>query len=129
MLTIEQFDIERYNHEKKGFRITDKVFNVSEGYNQTCHDDILSYSQLWRFDLTNKQQKNIFWQEIKQYLPAYLKGEFNLYGYNAKGRFIKHLLIIAEAVKKYGKVKLLYISDRQHCDMISDCINWLLTQI
>jgi hypothetical protein len=130
MIILEQFNPQICQVEKKGFRLSDKVFNISEGW--TDDYDVLGSSYLWRYDYTIEQQRINIWQEIQVYLPRYQHGNFPIWGPQPRGyhgMYFKHLMHIVEAAQKHETVKLLYISDRHHAELIKRCIEWLLTQV
>ncbi|MTJ14745.1 hypothetical protein FJR11_19620 [Anabaena sp. UHCC 0187] len=130
MITLEQFNPQICQVEKTKFRLSDKVFNVSEGWTQDY--DVLGSSHLWRYDRTIEQQRIILWQEIKAYLPRYQEGKLKVWGAEPnwyRGMYFKHLIHIVEFAKQHENVKLIYISDRSHAELIQRCVEWLLTQV
>ncbi len=137
MITLEQFNPQICQVEKTRFRLSDKVFNVSEGWTQDY--DVLGSSYLWRYDRTTEQQRIIIWQEIQQYLPRYQGGKLKIWAAEPRwyrGMYFKHLMQIVEFAKQHENVKLIYISDsealrrnRSHAELIKRCVEWLLTQV
>ncbi len=130
MIILEQFNPQICQVEKTRFRLSNKVFNVSEGWTEDY--DVLGSSYLWRYDYTIEQQKAIFWKEIQKYLSRYQEGKLKVWGTEPRwyrGMYFKHLMQIVEFAKQHENVKLIYISERSHAELIKCCIEWLLTQV
>jgi hypothetical protein len=143
MITIEEFDPSKFNLEKVSFAMSSKVFNVGQGNGV---EDGLGNSPLWNRHLTTAQMREIFWNEIKKYLPRYKRGELPVFGGEPswyRGMYFRQLMQIAEAVKQHD-VKLIYQGDsasayafgtlryaelREHCEMIKRCIEYLVLSI
>ncbi|RCJ27291.1 hypothetical protein A6S26_12695 [Nostoc sp. ATCC 43529] len=126
---LEQFDPNKFTLEKVGFELSNKCFNVCGGWGG---DDGLRYSYLYRRSWTTQEFRQELWQEIKQYLPRYKAGELKVYGEEPRwyrGRWFRSVMLLVEAAKKHGYVKLIYVDDRPHAEMIKRCVEWLLTQV
>ncbi|PSB52160.1 hypothetical protein C7B67_08210 [filamentous cyanobacterium Phorm 6] len=131
-ITVEKFDRTIYDTEKCSFQMLfSSVYNVSEGTYTDANDDELWTSPIWRNWRTIQQQKEEFWAEIKKYMPYYLETdmkEINSRRYSRSNYF--HCLIsMTEKYLKTGKLKLIYISDREHAEMIAKCIQYLADQL
>lgn len=129
MITIEKFDPKKFRGEKESFRLgLSRTFNVSEGYGE---EDGVRPSYLWRFGRSHDEFRRCLWAEIQEYLPRYLAGELPTIGGEPKwynGSYFRHLMLIVELAST-DDIKLLYISDRPHAELIKRCVEWLIAQI
>ncbi|MEG3842621.1 hypothetical protein [Microcoleus sp. herbarium14] len=131
-ITIEKFDRKVYTTEKRSFQICcfSSVYNVSEGTYTDANDDELWTSPLWRNWRTIEQQRQEFWAEIKKYLPAYLEGDKDMESRRlVTSNYFYCLITMTKDYLASGKLKLLYISDRDHAEMIARCIHYLADRL
>lgn len=140
MVILEKFDHSKFTVEKVGFQVSGNVYNVSEGLYETHGDDYLRCSYLWRGRYSNEEFRLKLWNEIKKYLPRYLRGDLFVQQKNWRGEevlvirnccgfYFNHLITLAEKIADGKEVKLLYLSDRDHAELIKRCIEWLAQQI
>ncbi|PJE45236.1 MAG: hypothetical protein CUR32_01145 [Flavobacterium sp.] len=132
-IKIEKFDRAIYDTEKCSFLICcfSSTYNVSEGTCNWYEDDELRQSPVWRNWRSIKQQRQEFWAEIKKYLPHYLETgmkEINSRRYSGSYYFYS-LIHMAEKLLDTGKLKLIYISDKEHAEMIGRCVQYLANEI
>lgn len=130
IIEIEEFDYSKFDTEKVSFEMEFpecEVFNVSEGTNNHWNDDELSHSPLWRGKYPVAEYRKILWQQIRLHLPRYkekgLKGFYNPLVDNSSQ--FRSLMRLVEVYKSRGRLKLIYISDRQHAELISRCVQYL----
>ncbi|MBL1208273.1 hypothetical protein [Geminocystis sp. GBBB08] len=106
-----------------------KVISVSIVF----EDQNLDESHLWS-DKSVEELRIIYWEQIKKHLPRFLNfqprySQGEEFEVNDDSRYFCPLLKIALAYKKYGSVKLLYVSDKVKADLIGKTIYWLSSQI
>lgn len=130
MITIEKFDRSIYDNEKTSFQIGSKVFNVSEGTYTDWNDDELWCSPLWKHSRSNEELRQTLWVEIKRWLPVYLsEGKSAINKSRRPGYMFLSLMQLVETYLEYGELKLIYISDREHAELIKRCVLYLETQL
>lgn len=133
-ITVEKFDFDKFDTEKVKFAIDidHEVFNVSEGLNNRYVDDILENSPLWRGKYPVEEYRKLLWQQIQKHLPRYLskglKGFYEPYLVSDSSIF-RSLMELAEAYRDKGRLKLIYISDLSHAELIARCVDYLANQI
>ena len=133
-ITVEKFDFDKFTTEKVKFAIDidREVFNVSEGLNNQYIDDQLDNSPLWRGKFSVEEYRQLLWQQIQQHLPRYfrkgLKGFYEPYLVSDSNQF-RAIMELAEVHRDKGWLKLLYISDRSHAELIARCVDYLANQI
>ncbi|MEG4574258.1 hypothetical protein QUA56_16435 [Microcoleus sp. N3A4] len=131
-ITVEKFDFAKFTTEKVKFAIDidSEVFNVSEGVNNLY--DQLDNSPLWRGKFSVEEYRQMLWQQIQQHLPKYfrkgLKGFYEPYLVSDSDIF-RAIMELAEAYRDKGRLKLIYISDRSHAELIARCVDYLANQI
>lgn len=126
---VEKFSPKKYKTEKVNFEIWSPVFNVSEGLREP---EELGVSPLWGGELGLENFREKLWSEIKAYLPRYKKGELPVLGNIPnwyRGSYFRYILRLAELAKSGRRVKLIYISDKQHAMLIRRCIYWLIGEV
>ena len=132
MITVEKFDFDKFTTEKVKFAIDiDRgVFNVSEGLKNQY--DQLDNSPLWRGKFSVEEYRQMLWQQIQQHLPRYfrqgLKGFYEPY-LVADADIFRAIMELAEAYRNTGRLKLIYISDRSHAELIARCVDYLANRI
>lgn len=132
MITVEKFDFDKFTTEKVKFAIDidREVFNVSEGVKD--HYDQLDNSPLWRGKFSVEEYRQMLWQQIQQHLPKYfrkgLKGFYEPY-LVADADIFRAIMELAEAYRNTGRLKLIYISDRSHAELIARCVDYLANRI
>ncbi|MEG4960283.1 MULTISPECIES: hypothetical protein [unclassified Microcoleus] len=129
-ITVEKFDYNKFQTEKVQFAIDldREVFNVSEGTNSPYVDDELSMSPLWRGKYSVTEYRQILWQQIQHHLPRYLsKGLKSFYEpyLVPNSDIFRAIMELAEAYRDNGRLKLIYITDRSHAELIARCANYL----
>jgi len=107
-ITVEKFDRSIYDTEKRSFQIGRTVYNVSEGTYSDWNDDELDCSPLWGNWRTIEELRQELWSEIQSFMPTYLESGM-------------------DAVRK--RRRLIYISNRDHAEMIARCIQYVADQI
>ena len=132
MITVEKFDFDKFTTEKVKFAIDidREVFNVSEGLKNQY--DQLDNSPLWRGKFSVEEYRQMLWQQIQQHLPKYFrKGLKGFYEPSlvADSDIFRSIMELAEAYRDTGRLKLLYISDRSHAELIARCVDYLANQI
>lgn len=131
-ITLEKFDFDKFTTEKVKFAIDidHEVFNVSEGL--TDHYDQLDNSPLWRGKFSVEEYRQMLWQQIQKHLPRYfrvrLKGfyEPNLV---PDSNIFRSVMELAHVYRDKGQLKLIYISDRSHAELIARCVEYLANQV
>ncbi|MEG4503845.1 hypothetical protein QUA81_13365 [Microcoleus sp. F6_B4] len=129
-ITVEKFDYNKFQTEKVQFAIDlDRtVFNVSEGTNSRYVDDELGMSPLWRGKHSVTEYRQILWQQIQQHRPRYfakrLKSFYEPYLVPNSDIF-RAIMQLAEAYRDNGRLKLIYITDRSHAELIARCVDYL----
>lgn len=129
-IKIEKFDRSIYDTEKRSFSLCcfSSTYNVSEGTYTDANDDELLSSPVWRNWRTIEQQRQEFWAEIKRYLPCYL--ETGMKGIkSSRSNYFQCLISMTETYLKTGKLKLIYISDKEHAEMIARCVQYLADEL
>lgn len=131
-ITVEKFDRSIYNNEKCSFAIDSfkGVYNVSEGTYTDANDDELWSSPLWRNWRTTEQLRQELWVDIQTFLPIYQASGMNpvVKHRRPSGKF-QNLILAANDYLNLGKLKLIYISDRDHAEMIAKCIQYLADRL
>ncbi|MEG4496982.1 hypothetical protein QUB05_07225 [Microcoleus sp. F10-C6] len=131
-IIVEKFDSDKFTTEQVKFAIDldHKVFNVSEGLKD--HYDQLDNSPLWRGKFSVKEYRQLLWAEIQKHLPRYfrtgLKGFYEPY-LVADSNIFRSIMQLAEVYRDKGRLKLIYISDRSHAELIARCVDYLANQI
>lgn len=124
---LEKFNPRLFTTEKVSFQLSSKCFHVGQGDADTragIDDDGLRESPLWRGWRSNVEFRKLLWDECRKHLPEYLANR-------NKGRigfYLPHLLSLVEAANQQD-IKLVYIDDLEHAELIKRCIEWLATQI
>jgi hypothetical protein len=129
-ITVEKFDYNKFQTEKVQFAIDvyREVFNVSEGTNSRHIDDELGMSPLWRGKYSVAEYRQILWQQIQHHLPRYLsKGLKSFYEpyLVPNSDIFRAIMELAEAYRDNGRLKLIYITDRSHAELIARCVDYL----
>ena len=133
-ITVEKFDFDKFTTEKVKFAIDidREVFNVSEGTNSQYIDDQLDNSPLWRGKFSVQEYRQLLWQQIQQHLPRYLvkclKGFYEPCLIPNSDIF-RSIMELTESYRDNGKLKLIYISDRSHAELIARCVDYLANKI
>ena len=129
-ITVEKFDRSIYDTEKCSFQIGRTVYNVSEGTYSDWNDDELGCSPLWGNWRTIEELRQELWSEIQSFMPTYLESGMDAVRKRRRcsGRF-QCLVNAANNYLDYGKLKLIYISNRDHAEMIARCIQYVADQI
>ncbi|MEG4455921.1 hypothetical protein [Microcoleus sp. N9_A1] len=131
-ITVKKFDFDKFNTEKVKFAIDidHEVFNVSEGLKDRY--DQLDNSPLWRGKFSVEEYRQLLWAEIQKHLPRYfskgLKGFYEPYLVSDSNIF-RSIMQLAEVYRDKGRLKLIYISDRSHAELIARCVDYLANQI
>lgn len=129
-ITLDRFDYDKFTTEKVKFAIDldREVFHVSEGTNSPYVDDELGISPLWRGKHSVTEYRQILWQQIQHHLPRYLsKGLKSFYEpyLVPNSNIFRAIMELAEAYRDNGRLKLLYITDRPHAELIARCVDYL----
>jgi hypothetical protein len=133
-ITLEKFDYNKFQTKKVQFAIDldRKVFNVSEGTNSRHVDDELGMSPLWRGKHSIAEYRQILWQQIQQHQSRYfakgLKSFYKPYLVPNSDIF-RAIMQLAEAYRDNGRLKLIYITDRSHAELIARCVDYLANLI
>ncbi|MEG5035301.1 hypothetical protein [Microcoleus sp. AT3-D2] len=132
MIKVEKFDFDKFTTEKVKFAIDidGEVFNVSEGLKNQY--DQLDNSPLWRGKFSVEEYRRMLWQQIQQHLPKYFrKGLKGFYEpcLVADSHIFRSIMELAEAYRNTGRLKLIYISDRSHAELIARCVDYLANRI
>jgi len=133
-ITVEKFDYNKFDTEKVEFSLDldETVFNVSEGTNCRYVDDELGMSPLWRGKYSVEEYRQMLWKQIQRHFPRYLRKGLKEGFYNplvpdsAQFRAVMHL---AEVYRDNGRLKLIYITDHSHAELIAKCVDYLANNI
>lgn len=133
-IIVEKFDFDKFDTEKVKFAIDvdHEVFNVSEGLNNQYIDDQLENSPLWRGKFSVEEYRQLLWQQIQQHLPRYFrKGLKGFYEPSlvSDSSIFRSIMELAEVYRDQGRLKLIYISDRSHAELIARCVDYLANLI
>jgi|GEM_PF-1919580 hypothetical protein len=133
-IIVEKFDFDKFDTEKVKFAIDvdHEVFNVSEGLNNQYIDDQLENSPLWRGKFSVEEYRQLLWPQIQQHLPRYFrKGLKGFYEPSlvSDSSIFRSIMELAEVYRDKGRLKLIYISDRSHAELIARCVDYLANLI
>ena len=88
-------------------------------------------SPLWRGKYSVAEYRKMLWQHIQKHLPKYF--EVGLKGFYQPlvpdSDIFRSVMKLAEIYRDKGRLKLIYISDRFHAELIARCINYLAHRI
>ncbi|MEG4424970.1 MULTISPECIES: hypothetical protein [unclassified Microcoleus] len=131
-IAVEKFDFDKFTTEKVKFAIDidHEVFNVSEGLNDQY--DQLDNSPLWRGKFSVEEYRQLLWAEIQKHLPRYFKVRLKgFYEPNLvpDSDIFRSIMELAHAYRDTGRLKLIYISDRSHAELIARCVEYLANQV
>jgi len=132
-ITVEKFDYNKFDTEKIEFALDldETVFNVSEGTNSRYVDDELGMSPLWRGKYSVEEYRQMLWKQIQQHLPRYLRT--GLKGFYQPlvpdSDIFRAVMKSASIYRDKGRLKLIYITDRSHAELIARCVDYLAHRI
>lgn len=127
-------------NEKTGFQLHNnyknyETFNISQGNCDGDYiDDECRNSPLWRGGSSIENFRQRLWAEICWCLKTQSFLDYlGIIGEKPRKPkyfwYYQSLVMVASALKRDGKVKLIYINDLDHAELIKRVILWLAPQI